>query len=78
MKRNFKKSKYEKEYSKYPTTNLEERFEGYDIYTYKNIGDEIRYKFWTSSESPDYYSGLQSLEETKELIIRIKYENNKS
>lgn len=72
MKRNFKKSKYEKEFSKYPITNFEERFEGYDIYTYKNIGDEIRYTFWTSSESPDYYSGLQSLEETKELIKKIK------
>ena len=72
MKRNFKKSKYEKEFSKYPITNFEERFEGYDIYTYKNIGDEIRYTIWTSSESPDNYSGLQSLEEAKELILRIK------
>ena len=72
MKRNFKKSKYEKEFSKHPTTNFEERFEVYDIYTYKNIVDEIRYTFWTLSESSDYYSGLHTLEETKELILRIK------
>lgn len=77
MKRSFKKSKYEKEFSKRPTTNFEERFEGYDIYTYKNIVNKIKYTFWTSSESSNYYSGLQTLEETKELIIRIKYENNK-
>lgn len=72
MNRNFKKSKYEKEFSNYPTSNFEERFEGYDIYTYKNIVDEIRYTFWTSSESEDYYSGLQTLEEAKKLILRIK------
>lgn len=71
MKRIFKKSKYEKEFSKHPVTNFEERFEGYDIYTYRNIVDEIRYTFWTSSESGDYYSGLQTLEEARELITRI-------
>ena len=71
MKRNFKKSKYEKEFANYSGNNFEERFEGYDIYTYRNIVDEIRYTFWTSSESGDYYSGLQSLEEARELITRI-------
>ena len=44
MKRNFKKSKYEKEFANYSGNNFEERFEGYDIYTYRNIVDEIRYK----------------------------------
>lgn len=71
MKRKFKKSKYEKEFSKYPGNNFEERFEGYDIYSYRNIVDEIRYTFWTSSESSEYYSGLRTLEESRELITRI-------
>lgn len=77
MKRNFKKSKYEKEFVNYPGNNFKERFEGYDIYTYRNIIDEIRYTFWTSSESDDYYSGLQTLEEARELIARIKLKGKK-
>lgn len=71
MKRNFKKSKYEKEFVKYPGNNFEERYQGYDIYSYRNIVDQLKYTFWASSESSEYYSGLQNLEEAKEIILRI-------
>lgn len=69
--RKFEKSTYEKEF----TGKFILNYEGYDIYEYNSMG-RIRYTFWVSSESSDYYSSMESLEDCKQLIDRIIAKGN--
>lgn len=69
--RKFEKSTYEEEF----TGKFNINYKGYDIYEYNSM-DRKLYTFWVSSESYDYYSSMQSLEDCKQLIDRIIAKGN--
>ncbi len=47
------------------------QYRGYNIYTYENLLDELKYTFWYSSEDADYVSSKDSLIDAKESIDKI-------
>lgn len=57
------KSKYEVEFSKYPSTELVEQYRGINIYSYESNG-MLLYAFWFGEKENEHFSAIKSVDET--------------